>query len=242
MALGEDADFRMKGFGHVLRFPPQDIFGGASSTGPREWTGNINPVNQFPGSFSTSQLGPINNQYGITNNQFNFNINNCDCQGGGGITGITVSDAINSTTYTDITEIEFTGTALNAVTPIATGVVSVDYVAGGGGSTIKYGTITGSTAITGTTARWNYDVTFYTGGTPTGGTTTDARNLLEENNGITVAYGYSVNTNGRRIAGTNFFIDPIPAGTFIALEQTSKVDGTTRYWFSAPNPITGTCS
>jgi hypothetical protein len=246
MAIGEDNDFRMRGFGHALRFPAQDIFGGPASTGGREWTYPFDPANQFPGSFPTASFSPNNNQYVTTNNNnfFNFiNNNNCNCPGG--LSGITVSDAINSTSYPDITEIEFTGTGLIAVTPVSATKVSVEYDdTGGGGSNIKYGKITGSTARDGTTARWNYDVTFYSGGNPTGGTTTNARNLLEENNAAGLAYGYSIvgGTAGRRISGTNFFISPIPTGTFVSLEQTSNVDGTTRYWFSAPNPLTGTCT
>jgi hypothetical protein len=169
--------------------------------------------------------------------------------GGGGAAGTTITvettndGSGNPATYTGITTIEFTGSNLTSVIQSPAGTAVVDYSGGGGGggSTLVYGTITGATKNA-TTAVWTYSVQPYSNGTPSGSAVT-ANNLLERGNTNSTAYGYTLTgaATGDIITGTNFYIRSVPIGTWVRMEFTDEVTGTSGYWFSAPNRIDGTC-
>ena len=247
MALGEQNDFRSKGFQQVNRFPGQDHIGGTGSPMLQQWTqpsGSTNmslPVSPltvpglnfpgitFPGITLPNQLPPVSVS-GIG--------------GGGTATGaVKVYGPAGSSTPapTDATEILFQGTALNDVT-VVSGVATVTYdSSGGSGSTLKYGKITAVAQPSGSVAYWNYTVQLYTAGT--GGSSVSANNLLELNNNSTTAYGYAI-TSGNRLTTTpasSFYLGPVPTGTMVQMENTADPTGSSQYWFSAPNPITGGC-
>jgi hypothetical protein len=252
MALGEDGDFRMVGFRQIMRFPSQDILGGPGSVLGRDFTTPFGGNLQQPGSWTTNNFysGDNFNQY--VNNSFNNqNVNNnvtnnynysCgECGGGGGGTITVVGDDGTGViqTYTNIDTLEFVGTALNSVT--ATGsTAEVEYNSGGGpgGSTsLVYGKITAATRITTGIARWEYTISLYSGGSVT------AYNLFEYENTNAIAYGLSIVPAGTdQISGTSFAIRPVPDDTWVALDNTDGVNGTTDYWFAAPNVIIGSCA
>jgi hypothetical protein len=109
---------------------------------------------------------------------------------------------------------------------------------GGGASTIAYGKITNASNVSGV-ARWNYSAQLYTAGV--GGTGVSAYNLWEKENTGTTAYGYSV-TGGTQIIGTSYNIYSVPINTWVSMEFTNAVSGSSAYWFGAPNPIFGGCT
>lgn len=243
MAIGEPEDFRSRGFQQVNRFPGQDQVGGSGSPMLRSFNtpqGRSNtsmpvpgltlpalnfPGITFPGSTFPNQLPPVS------------------VSGLGGGTGATPTNTVKvygapgSTTDapTDATEILFQGSALNDVS-VAGGVATVTYDSGVGGSTLVYGYITGGSRITAGVAAWTYNITLY------GGSTITARNLFEKGNTSSLAYGYNISGGVDRISGTSYYVYPVPVNTWVRLEQTSNVDGTTRYWFEAPNFINGGCT
>jgi hypothetical protein len=137
-----------------------------------------------------------------------------------------------------VSQITFIGSGLVGVT-VSGGVATVEYenTGGPGGTSIEYGKITSSVQISATEAKWNYTVQKFTGGT--GGTSVTAQNLLEEANTPSLAYGYAVVT-GNQISGTNFFVREVPTGTFVSLTTTTAF-GSSQIFFSAPNPIIGSC-
>jgi hypothetical protein len=242
MALGEQEDFRSKGFQQVNRFPGQDHIGGTGSPMLQQWTqpsGSTNmslpvpplavpgltlPNITFPGITLPNQLPPV-------------------VLGAGGSTGtssINVYGGTGTPTPTPVSTIEFIGSGL--VNVVVTGTdATVEYQdtgGGGGGSTLVYGYINTAspTRITAGIAAWTYDVM------TSGGSAIVARNLLEKGNTSTVAYGYSISPSGSdKISGTSYYVYPVPLNTWVRMEQTSAVDGTMRYWFSAPNFINGSC-
>jgi hypothetical protein len=106
---------------------------------------------------------------------------------------------------------------------------------------LVYGKVTASSIITAGTARWSYTVTTYLAGVA--GASVTAYNLLEKENTTTSAYGYVVTSGTLRIASTNYYVRPVPdtPNTWVRMELTNNVDGVSKYWFSAPNIISGTC-
>jgi hypothetical protein len=87
-------------------------------------------------------------------------------------------------------------------------------------------------------AKWNYSVQTYSAGV--GGTGVSAYNLWEQNNTGTTAYGYPVSDT--LILSTNYNIYNVPVGTWVSMEFTNAISGSSAYWFGAPNPIYGGCS
>lgn len=250
MALGEQDDFRSKGFQQVPRFPGQDHIGGTGTPMLQQWTqpsGSTNmslpvppltipalnfPGITFPGITLPNQLPPVSTS-GV---------------GGGGSTAtgtVKVYGPAGSTTTspTDATQILFEGTALVDVAVTGSNAVVTFDATGGTGSTLKYGKITSTSQPSATVAIWEYNITEYAAGVPTA-TTYTARNLLEWNNSSTFAYGYAiVSGSGNRLStvpASSFYLSPVPVGTMVQLENTSAVSPG-GYWFSAPNPITGGC-
>ena len=105
-----------------------------------------------------------------------------------------------------------------------------------------FGIIASSTKRSSDKAMWNY-LLFegtYNGLTWDQGIklTESAKNLLEFGNTPTTAYGISVLSGaGVTLSGfTGFSIKPVPDGTIVEV----LIDGTA-FFFSAPNPIDGTC-
>lgn len=243
MALGDDSDFRMVGFQHVLRFPPQDRIGGTGSPmrfQPTAPFGNTNlqfdtpPLVDLP---STTITFPGQNFPGDLN--VILNMGQGGGTGGGTPTLITVEDLNTPQTYPDIDTIEFVGAGVTVSAGGSANVVNVDIPGGAGGSTIVYGKITGGTKTAGK-AIWTYTVQLYSGGSASGSPVT-AYNLFEKENTTTTAYGYSVTgADGDQITGTSYFVRRVPS-TWVSLEQTSDVTGSSQYWFAAPNRIDGAC-
>ena len=105
-----------------------------------------------------------------------------------------------------------------------------------------FGIIVGSTKRSSDKAMWNYQLFegTYNGSTWDQGSklTELAKNLLEFGNTPTTAYGISVLSGaGVTLSGfTGFSIKPVPDGTIVEV----LIDGTA-FFFSAPNPIDGTC-
>jgi len=249
MALGEDGDPRMVGFGHERRFNPQFVYGGEGSAlistelapfggsnaqpgfPPLTFPSFGNPTFTLPGITLPPSLPPVVIQPTGT--------------GGTATTTITVEDLVAPATFSGIDTIQFTGSGLVGVSAGATpNIVVVDYQdtggGGGGGSTLVYGKIVSSTK--GTNAVWTYQVNIWSAGGATG-TTVTAYNLLEKNNTGTVAYGYGVSGAGAtQITGTSFYVYPVPNGTDVRMEYTDVYAYPTKeYWFSAPNLIDGAC-
>jgi len=248
MPLGEEGDFRTVGFQMKPMFPGQDQVGGTGSvllksfTPPQGRSNNSLPVSglsvpalnfpgiTFPGITFPNQLPPVS-------------ISGLGGGGTGTVSPVKVYGPIGSSTPspTDATQILFQGTALNDVT-VTSGVATVTYDSGGSsGSTLKYGVITAVAQPSGSVAKWNYTVQLYTAGS--GVSSVSANNLLEFNNNSTTAYGYAI-TSGNRLTTTpasSFYLGPVPTGTMVQMENTSDPTGSSQYWFSAPNPITGGC-
>jgi hypothetical protein len=255
MALGDDGDFRMVGFRQVMRFPPQDVLGGTGSILGRDFTTPFGGNIQQPGSWSTNNYYNNNNFNQYTNNNiFNNNItnnynnyNDCSlCGGGGGGGTISVVDSLTSTTYSNISTLNFSGSAFASVVESPTGTAIItnnDTGGGGGGSTLEYGEIISSTKLVATEAIWSYDIEIWQNGAPTG-TTVTAYNTLERGNTSTLAYGYTVSSaDGQSIPGTVYKVQPVPTGAFVVMEDTDAFSlAGTDYWFSAPNRIDGTCT
>lgn len=109
---------------------------------------------------------------------------------------------------------------------------------GSGSSTIVYGKITNASQVTGV-ARWNYSVQPYLVGVGITGVT--AYNLWEKENTGNTAYGYAV-TGGTQIIGTSYNIYSVPINTWVSMEFTNAITGSSAYWFGAPNPIYGGCT
>jgi len=107
----------------------------------------------------------------------------------------------------------------------------------GGGSSLVYGRITNAEKVSGV-SRWNYSVQTYTAGV--GGAGVSAYNLFELSNTGVTAYGYSVTDT--LISTTNFNIYNVPIGTWVSMEFTNAVSGSSAYWFAAPNRIDGGCT
>ena len=156
-------------------------------------------------------------------------------------TGGTAAAALTVGGFTGIDTITVSG----SLTATSTGAASVDIFGatggGGGSTTLVYGKVTASSIITAGTARWSYTVTTYLAGVA--GASVTAYNLLEKENTTTSAYGYVVTSGTLRIASTNYYVRPVPdtPNTWVQMELTNNVDGVSKYWFSAPNIISGTC-
>jgi len=253
MPLGEEGDFRSETFVQVNRFPGQYFIGGAGSPFLPTFTA---PSGQSQLSFLPTGVP----NYGGTS--INFPGMWMDMQGpqvnfpsgtGGGTTGGTNTINVDTTddgtgnpaSYTGIDLIEFTGSNLTSVTNPSAGKVIVDYSgATGGGTTVEFGKITSvspTTASPGGGAAWSYNVQLYTSGS--GGSTVNARNILEMNNSTTTCYGYAVDPTSpyTTLQGTAFVVNSVPNGTFVMLISTTDLTGSSQYFFSAPNIITGAC-
>lgn len=153
----------------------------------------------------------------------------------------------NTASYSDVSTINFIGSNLTSVTQPTKGTVDVDYSAGGGGggSTLQYFKIKTATKVAGV-ARWTYTGNEFVNGveaTSGAGFNVTMYNLLEIDNTGTSAYGYVVGgANGDTITGTSFTVKSVPVGTMVQVHYNDEPPpGTTRYWFSAPNRIDGTC-
>lgn len=152
----------------------------------------------------------------------------------------------NPASYTNVSTINFVGSNLTSVTEPTPGTVDVDYSAGGGGggSTLQYFKIKTATKVAGA-AEWTYTGNEMLAGveqTTGAGSNVTMYNLLEMANDATTAYGYGVGgANYDTITGTNFKVKSVPVGTIVQVHYTDDPDGTSRYWFSAPNRIDGTC-
>lgn len=252
MPLGEEGDFRSETFVQVNRFPPQYFLGGEGSpflpgftapsgqsqlsfgpTGVPNFGGST--IN-FPGSWFDMQGPQVNFPSGTGGTTGSTNTINVDTTDDG--TG-------NPASYTSISLIKFTGSNLTAVTNPIAGEVLVDYSGvTSGGSTLEFGRITSATPTTaspGGGAAWSYTVQLYTSGT--GGSSVTARNILEMNNSTTMFYGYAVDPTSpyRTIQGSAFTLEQVPNNTFVMLISTTDLTGSSQYFFSAPNIITGTC-
>jgi hypothetical protein len=244
MALGEQDDFRSKGFQQVNRFPAQDHIGGTGSPMLQQWTqpaGGTNmsmpvppmtvpalkfPNITFPGITFPNQLPPVIIS-GIP---------------GGGTTssGISVEDLVTpGGPYTSITLLQFDGTGVSVSNPTpGTAVVNIS-AGGGGGSTIEYGQITN--ASKGTYAKWTYTVQRYVSGVASGSAVT-AFNMVEINNNSTTAYGYNITgATYDKINGTSYYIRSVPVGTWVRMEYTDAIPGGFQYWFNAANRVDGGC-
>lgn len=246
MPLGDNEDPITQRFKHVVQFPAQDMLGGTGSPFPRSLTPPFGGGFQQPNSFSTNNFfqGGNTNLFNNISGDNYVTYNNCNCDGSVGGGTITVSGFDGATTYgpfPGITTLSFTGSAFVSVaeTPAGTAVINHND-SGGSGSTITYGKVTAAVRI-GALAKWTYTVQPYSAGSPSGSAVT-AYNLLERSNAAGLAYGITVTgTNNDQISGTNYYVRPVPVDAYVAMESTSDVSGSTEYWFSAPNPITGTC-
>ena len=250
MPIGDPQDFRMKGFNQVEVFGAQDVIGGEGSAALYHSTkpyGSSNmqfpvPPLTFPNLQNPTITFPTITLPSIPPPVINI-----------GGTGATAPTAINvngtwttgtpgSIALTNISTLNFIGTGLLSVSETPTGTAQIEYqdTGGTGGSSLVYGKIKSVTRPTGTIALWQYTVTIYTAGSA--GSDVTAYNLLEKENTSTSAYGITV-TGGDRIGGTatNYYVRSVPVNAWVRMELTSDVSGTSTYWFSAPNPITGTC-
>lgn len=250
MGIGEDKDFRMVGFQQVQLFEGQDHIGGVGSAMLEEVTGG-----PFGGSNFQNPSSP-GTTIALGNNNFTFpgatlpNVQPpvVNISGGGGTAiptpAVLVQGGLGTPIAVQVDTLSFTGSGLVNVTTSG-GVATIEYenTGGPGGSTLKYGKITATAQPSATVAIWNYTIAEYSAGAPNG-ITYSARNLLEWNNNSTAAYGYAIVAGtGNRLSTTpssTFFISPVPVDTMVQLENTSAVSPS-GYWFSAPNPITGSC-
>jgi hypothetical protein len=245
MALGEQEDFRSKGFQQVNRFPGQDHIGGTGSPMLQQWTqpsGSTNmslpvppltvpsltlPNITFPGITLPNQLPPVIIS-GVPGS-------------GATSSGISVEDLVTpGGPYTSITLLQFDGTGVSVSNPTpGTAVVNISAGGGGGGSTIEYGQITN--ASKGTYANWTYTVQRYVSGVATGSAVT-AFNMVEIDNDSTTAYGYSITgATYDKINGTSYYIRSVPVGTWVRMEYTDAIPGGFQYWFNAANRVDGGC-
>jgi hypothetical protein len=244
MALGEENDFRTKSFQQVMRFPPQDRVGGTGSPFPMSFTTPSGSSNM------SSPVSPLSLP-GLTLPNITFPAINLPNQippvvmqpistgGTNGSNGITVEDlATPGAPASGVTLLQFDGYVnVDTSTP---GTAKVNITSGAGpGSTLVYGQITA--ASKGTYASWTYTVQKYVGGASSGAPFT-AKNLVEFNNGATLAYGYSITGAGYdKIVGTSYYIKSVPVGTWVRMEYTNALPGGYQYWFEAPNRIDGGC-
>lgn len=250
MPIGDPEDFRMRGFSQVQVFGAQDVIGGDGSAAlyhstkpygssniqppipPLTFPNLQNPTITFPGVTFPSVLPPIVN-IGGTGAAAPTAIN---------VSGTWTVGAGGTISLSNISTLNFVGTGLVSVSETPTGTARVEYqdTGGGGGSTLIYGKIKSVVRPVATVGIWEYTVTQYAGGAA--GADVTAYNLLERENTNTVAYGITV-TGGDRVGGTatNYYVRSVPVNTWVRMEQTSALPGGTAYWFSAPNPITGTC-
>lgn len=244
MPIGEEGDFRTIGFMMKNLFPGQDRVGGPGSAMLQQWTqpsGGTNMSSPVPPLADTALTFPNITFPGITfpNQLPPIIISGVPGEGAAATGTVKVYGPAGSTTTapTDATQILFQGTALvDVAVTSGNAVVTYDSSGGGGGSTLVYGYVSGTpTRITGGIAAWSYSVVTATAGTVT------ARNLLEKGNTSSVAYGYTIAGGVDRISGTSYYIFPVPSNTWVRMELTTGVDGTNRYWFSAPNFINGGC-
>lgn len=249
MPIGDPNDFRTPTFMHVERFPGFSERGGVGSG----FLPSFNP----PAGASSLEF-PNLNLPNIEGSSFNYSfpqmtinppaimtppIEGGAAGGGGGPTQITVVDGNTPTVFTGIDTVVFDGAGLASVSNTGTGEVTVTIAgAGTGNTTLEYGQIT---AILGkanpNTAFWTYRVQLYSGGSPSGSPIT-AYNLFEYGNTAAVGYGMNVGLNGEAITGTSFSIAPVPVNTWVRVEDTNDpTGGASKYWFTAPNAITGVC-
>lgn len=254
MPLGDDNDFRTSRWQVVRRFPGLMERGGDGSA--------MIPSFNRPSGYSDIQFPPIGIPPipGTTITLPGISITGGPEGGGfvfppisfppitfpslpvGGETGAgtTITVETDTDTFQNIDTIKFTGSGWT-VTPDA-GTASVEFEGGSpGGSTLVYGVITDAVKDA-TTARWTYTVQPYSNGVVSGGTI-QAKNLLEQNNVNSMAYGYNmvVPGTGDRITGSNYFVRPVPLNTWVVIENTNALPGGYQNWFSAPNRIDGTC-
>ena len=250
MAIGLPDDFRTPTFMHVERFPGQMTRGGVGSG----YLPSINPPAGQTG-FGFPPIGIPNIQGG----SFNFAFPNLTMGppiafpgfgtggSGGGITGITVVPN-GGTPISGVDTVNFTGTGFVSVTSTGPTSVDVNYQdtggGGGGSTTLEYGQITAvdqtPAGYTGT-ARWRYTVQRYVNGSASG-STVFAYNLFERNNTTaTPSYGYST-SSAQLVTGTQYYFKNVPVNTWVCMEYTDDPTGSLLYWFSAPNPIDGTCT
>lgn len=248
MPIGDPRDFRMVGFRQVEVFGAQDVIGGEGSAAlyhstrpygssnlqlpmpPLTFPAFQNPTITLPGVTLPPTLPPVIVQPTGT--------------GGVGTTTITVQDlATPNPAYTGIDTLQFDGTGVSVTNPAGSpnvAIVNISAGGGGGGTTLEYGKITAATK--GTYAEWTYTVQKYVAGALSGAPVS-AYNLLEEDNGATAAYGYSIVGSGGydQISGTSYYVRSVPVGTWVRMEYTDAISGGFLYWFSAPNRIDGGC-
>lgn len=250
MPLGDEEDFRSKGFQQVMRFPPQDRLGGTGSPFPLNLTqpnGGSNAMLPFP----PLTLPGINTNLNLPGVSLPPTLPPVIIQptgtGAAPANTVVVQDLVTPAGPFTVNTIQFTGSGLVSVTETApgSGVAIVNYQdtggGGGGGTTLVYGKITASTRTAGTAAIWNYTVDVYLNGSVS--STVTAYNLLEKGNTTAVAYGYTVTgANYDQITGTSYKIYAVPNNTWVRMEYTDQMNyPTLQYWFSAPNFINGAC-
>jgi len=247
MGIGDKGDFRTVGFQQVPRFDGEDHIGGGSSPILYEANHPLGGSNFSPPTSPGTTIA-------LGNNNFTFpgvTLPNMPPPviylGGGGTAPSTPSVLVEGGASTPVAvlveKIVFTGTGLVDVTTSGT-TATVNYQdtgGSGGGSVLVYGRIS-SSVKNATRAIWTYTVALLY---PGSGNVT-AYNLLEENNGSTVAYGYTLDTSVSardQIFGTNYKIYGVPNGTLVRMELTNSMTsgGAFEYWFSAPNFIDGGC-
>lgn len=127
MAIGDDKDFRMVGFGQILRFPSQDIIGGPGSIVGREFTTPFGGNLQQPGSLTTLSF-----YNGDTYNQnFNPTYNNTTNNAFNNITNLTE----NNYTTVEVVGVDqiVAGTGITVTPSGGTGTVTISSTAGAAG-------------------------------------------------------------------------------------------------------------
>jgi hypothetical protein len=233
----------ISGFFQVERAPGQGTLGGTNSAflpGFSPPAGSSSSWNPFPPLTVPSLEGSTFNfssTFTLPNNGVLPTIPPFTSSTGGTATAA----ALTVGGFTGIDTITVSG----SLTATSTGAASVDiYGAPGGGSgdtTLVYGKITASSVITAGIPKWSYTVTPYLAGVA--GSSVTAFNLLEKENTLTLAYGYTLTSGTFRIPSTSYYVQPVPnsPNTWVRMELTNNVDGVSKYWFSAPNIISGTC-
>lgn len=232
----------ISGFFQVERSPGQGARGGSDSA----YLPSLTPL---VGSSSSSNPYPPLTVPSLGSNTFNFATTFTLPNNGVFPTIPPFTSSTGGTAAASLTVGGFTGietiTVSGSLTASSTGAASVDIFGatggGGGSTTLVYGKITASAIITAGVPIWSYTVTTYSAGVP--GASVTAYNLLEKENTLTSGYGYTLTSGTLRIPSTSYYIRPVPdaPNTWVRMEQTNHVDGVSKYWFSAPNIISGTC-